>query len=206
MRKTPIYNAVASAYRAPAMAQAATIHVFAIELANADRAVYASLDLRVARHPSETADHLLARVIAYCLEYTEGIAFSRGLSDADEPSILVRDRAGSLRSWIDIGLPEAARLHRAAKAAARVVVYCHKDPELLVARLRGERIHRSGQLELYAFDRDWIAAIEGQLERRMKFALTVSAQHLYLSLGERTFESVLAPIALHGPAAANRPL
>lgn len=183
------------------MAQGATIYVFAIELANADRAVYASLDLRVARHPSETADHLLARVIAYCLEYTEGIAFSRGLSDADEPSILVRDLVGSLRSWIDIGLPEAARLHRAAKAAPRVVVYCHKDPEHLIARLRGERIHRAEHLELYAFDRDWLAAFEGLLDRRMKFALTVSAQHLYLSMGAQTLDSVLAPIELHTPAA-----
>jgi len=182
------------------MALGATIHVFAIELANADRNVYASLDLRVARHPSETADHLLARVIAYCLEYTEGIAFSRGLSDADEPAIAVRDLVGGLRSWVDIGLPEAARLHRAAKAAPRVAVYCHKDPEQLIARLRGERIHRAEHLELYAFDRDWLAALEGLLERRTKFALTVSAQHLYLSLGTRTLESLLAPIEL--PAAS----
>jgi uncharacterized protein YaeQ len=182
------------------MAQGATIHVFAIELANADRAVYASLDLRVARHPSETADHLLARVVAYCLEYTEGIAFSRGLSDADEPAIAVRDLVGSLRCWIDIGLPEAARLHRAAKASPRVVVYCHKDPQQLLARLRGQRIHRSEHLELYALDRGWLAALERMLDRRMQFALTVSAQHLYLSLGTQTLECVLAPIELSAAA------
>jgi uncharacterized protein YaeQ len=185
------------------MAQGATIYVFAIELADADRAVYASLDLRVARHPSETADHLLARVIAYCLEYTEGIAFSRGLSDADEPSILVRDLVGSLRSWIDIGLPEAARLHRAAKAAPRVVVYCHKDPGQLITRLSGERIHRSQHLELYALDREWLGSLERLLDRRMKFSLTVSAQHLYLSMGAQTFDSVLAPIELGGTTASD---
>jgi uncharacterized protein YaeQ len=178
------------------MARGATIHVFAIELANADRAVYASLDLRVARHPSEAADHLLARVIAYCLEYTEGIAFSRGLSETDEPAILVRDLDGTLKSWIEIGMPDAARLHRASKTARRVVVYCHKDPEQLLSRLRGERIHRSEHLELYAFDREWLAALERVLERRMQFALTVSAQHLYLSIGTQTLACVIAPIGV----------
>jgi uncharacterized protein YaeQ len=168
------------------MALGATLYVFQVELANADSGVYAPLELRVARHPSENADHLLARVIAYCLEYTEGIAFSKGLSDPDEPAIAIRDLTGSLRSWIDVGLPEAARLHRAAKAAPRVVVYTHKDSAQLLARLSGEKIHRAAELELYAFDRDWLAALEKRLERRMQFTLTVAAQHLYLALGADT--------------------
>jgi len=62
------------------MALGDTVHVFEIELANSDSGVYESLRLRVARHPSETLEHLLTRVLAYCLEYTEGIAFSDGLS------------------------------------------------------------------------------------------------------------------------------
>jgi uncharacterized protein YaeQ len=67
------------------MALGATIHVFDIELANSDRGVYESLELRVARHPSETADHLLTRVLAYCFEHAEGIAFSNGLSEPTHP-------------------------------------------------------------------------------------------------------------------------
>ena len=171
------------------MALGATVYVFQIELANSDRGVYEHLELRVARHPSETADHLLARIIAYCLEYTEGIGFSKGLSDSDEPAIAIRDLTGSMRSWIDVGLPEAARLHRAGKAAPRVVVYTHKDPAQLLARLGGEKIHRAAELELYALDRDWLAALERQLERRMQFTLTVAAQHLYLAVGAETLVS-----------------
>src|ERR1700733_15724227 len=108
------------------MALSATIYVFGIELADSDRNVYESLELRLARHPSETADYLLTRVLAYCLEYTEGIAFSRGLSEPDEPAIAVRDLTGALRSWIEVGSPDAARLHKASKSAPRVVVYTHK--------------------------------------------------------------------------------
>src|SRR5882762_8474744 len=99
------------------MALTATIHNFEIELADSDRNRYESLALRVARHPSESEEYLVTRVLAYALEFTEGIAFSRGLSEPDEPAISVRDLTGVLRAWIEIGTPDAARLHKASKAA-----------------------------------------------------------------------------------------
>ena len=125
------------------MALTATIYSFGIELADSDRNVYESLALRVARHPSESEEYLLTRVLAYALEFTEGIEFSRGLSEPDEPAISVRDLTGAIRSWIDIGTPDAGRLHKACKAAPRVAVYTHKDPAQLISRLAGERIAAS---------------------------------------------------------------
>jgi uncharacterized protein YaeQ len=180
------------------MALGATVHSFKIELADSDRGVYVPLDLRVARHPSETEDHLLTRVVAYCLEYTEGISLSNGLSDPDQPAISVRDLTGALRVWIDVGAPEAARLHRAAKLAPRVAVYTHKDAEQLAARLRSEKIHRAEALELYAMDREWLAALASRLARRMEFALTVADRHVYLSLGTETLTSTVERRAI-GP-------
>jgi uncharacterized protein YaeQ len=178
------------------MALGATIYNFKIELADSDRGVYAPLDLRVARHPSETEEYLLTRLLAYCLEYTEGISFSNGLSDSDQPAISVRDLTGALRVWIDVGAPEAARLHRAAKLAARVAVYTHKDAEQLAARLSAEKIHRADALELYAVDRDWLAALRVRLARRMEFALTVSDRHVYLSLGAETITCAFRRVGL----------
>src|SRR5450755_3546786 len=172
------------------MALGATVYTFKIELADSDRGVYTPLDLRVARHPSETEEHLLTRVLAYCLEYTEGIGFSNGLSDSDQPAISVRDLTGALRVWIDVGAPEAARLHRAAKAAPRVAVYTHKDPRQLAERLGGERIHRVEALEVYALDPAWLAALGLRLQRRMVFSLTIAEQHVYLTLGDDTFPCV----------------
>ena len=78
------------------MALGATIYTFNIELANSDRGVYQSLELRVARHPSESETYFLTRLLAYCFEYDEGIAFSNGLSEPDEPSIAIRDLTGVL--------------------------------------------------------------------------------------------------------------
>jgi uncharacterized protein YaeQ len=178
------------------MALGATIYTFDIQLANSDRSVYQPLELRVARHPSESETYFLTRVLAYCFEYEEGIAFSNGLSEPDEPSIAIRDLTGALQVWIDVGSPEAARLHRAGKAAPRVVVYTHKDPRQLATRLAGERIHRVEALELYALDQTWLAALAAKLERRMTMSLTVAEQHVYLSLGDQTLPCVIEKIAL----------
>src|SRR5438105_2766935 len=178
------------------MALGATMYVFEIELADSDRGVYESFELRAARHPSEAADYLITRVIAYCLEYTEGISFSNGLSTPDEPTIAVRDLTGALRAWIDVGAPAAERLHRASKASPRVAVYTHKDVNQLVARLRGERIHRVEELELYALDRELLTNLETRLTRRMAFSLTVMERHLYVSVGEESLTGVIERVEL----------
>ena len=179
------------------MALGATIHHFAIQLSDVDRGVYQLLDLKVARHPSESEDHLVTRVLAYCLELAEGIAFSRGgVSEPDEPAIAVRDLTGQLRAWIDVGAPDAARLHKAAKAAPRVAVYTHKAPAALLRSLEGERIHRADALELYAFDRELIAGLVARLERRMAFDLSVTDAHLFVSLAGVTLSGEVKRLVL----------
>jgi uncharacterized protein YaeQ len=178
------------------MALTATIHNFDIELADADRRVYESLALRVARHPSESEAYLVTRVLAYVLEFTEGIEFSRGVSDPEEPALAVRDLTGAITTWIEIGTPDAARLHKASKAAARVVVYTHKDPDQLLRRLAGEKIHRAGTLELYAIDRGLIAALTARLERRVAFSLSVSDRELYVSIGTDTLTGAVTRLPI----------
>ena len=145
----------------------------------------------MARHPSESEAHLVARVLAYALEFTDGIAFSRGLSEPEEPSIAVRDLTGAIRVWIEVGTPDAARLHKACKVAPRVVVYTHKDPAQILDRLAGERIHRAETIELYAIDRRLIAAVVARLDRRMGFALSVANRELYLSMGTETLSGAV---------------
>jgi uncharacterized protein YaeQ len=173
------------------MAAGATIYVFSVRLADADRGVYETLNLRLARHPSETAGFLLTRLLAYCLEFTEGIAFSRGLSEPDEPAIAVRDLTGALQTWIDIGNPEATRLHKAAKAARRVVVFAHRDADAWLTRLQGQHIHRGTALEIRIPGRELLDALASRLERRMDFDLAVAGQMLYVTIAEQTFSGAL---------------
>ena len=165
------------------MALTATIYNFDIELADIDRHVYESLALRVARHPSESEEYLMARLLAYLLEFAEGIEFSRGVSDPDEPTIAVRDLTGAITAWIEVGTPDAARLHKASKAAGRVAVYTHKDPAQFLRQLAGEKIHHGEALELYAIDRALVSALVSRLERRVAFSLSVADHELYLSIG-----------------------
>jgi uncharacterized protein YaeQ len=179
------------------MAVGATVYSFEIDLSDTDRGVYESLALRVARHPSESDEYLIARVLAYCLEYADGIAFSPGgLSDPDEPPIAVRDLTGTLAAWIDIGTPDAARLHRAGKLAPRVAVYVHKDPAQWLRSLSGARIHRADALELWTIDRPLVAAFCARLERRTTFTLSVSGRDLYASFSDATLSGPLARLFL----------
>ncbi len=168
------------------MALSATVYNFEIDLADSDRGVYESLALRVARHPSESEEYFVTRVLAYLLEHAEGIEFSRGISDPDEPTIAVRDLTGGLKAWIEIGAPEAARLHKASKASPRVAAYTHKDPAQLVGRLAGEKIHKADAVELWAVDRDFVSQFAARLDRRMSFSLSVTDHDLFLSIGSDT--------------------
>jgi uncharacterized protein YaeQ len=181
------------------MALTATIHAFDIELADTDRGVYQTLALRAARHPSETEESLVMRVLAYCLEYAEGIAFASGLPGPDEPAIAVRDLTGALRVWIDVGAPDAARLHKAGKAAPRVVVYTHKDPDLLLRQWSRERIHGADRLELYSIDRPLRDALVARLKRRTAMGLVVTGGQLHVTIEGETLEGRAKRHALAAP-------
>lgn len=178
------------------MALTSTIYAFEVQLANVDRGVYEALSLRVAMHPSESAEYFVARMLAYCLEYAEGITFSRGISDPDEPTIAVRDLTGALRTWIEIGAPDAARLHKASKASPRTVIYTHRDPSTLQRQLIGEKIHRASDIEFYAIDRELISGFAARLERRMKFDMSFTDGMLYIVLGGTTLSGTVERLPL----------
>ena len=170
------------------MALTALVYSFEIQLSHVDRGVYEHLSFKAAQHPSETDEYLIARVLAYCLEYREGIAFSRGLAEPDEPAISVRDLTGALQAWIEIGSPDAARLHKASKASPRVAVYTHRDPTTWLRGLEGERIHRREAIEVYAIDRQLIEMLKDRLDRRMTLEVTVTEGLLYIVAGGETLE------------------
>jgi uncharacterized protein YaeQ len=169
------------------LATAATIYTVTIDLADLDRGVFETLELRVARHPSETIEYMLVRLMAYCLEYEEGIALTDGLSSGDEPALVVRDLTGRMTAWIEVGLPDAARLHRGSKLAGRAAVYTHRDVRQLLAQLAGAKIHRAGEIPIRAFDRAVIDEVAALIDRRASLAVSVSGGELLIALGERMF-------------------
>lgn len=164
------------------MAIGATIHTFQLQLADVDRGVYEDLTLRVAQHPSETPRFMMTRILAYCLEYEEGIEFSAGVSTTDEPAVLVRDLTGRITGWIEVGAPDAARLHYGSKLADRAAVYTHRDIEKVRAAWAGKVIHRAEDIVLRSFDDGVIDELVAALARRNTMTVSVTEGHLYIEL------------------------
>jgi uncharacterized protein YaeQ len=171
------------------MAAGATIHTFDIQLADVDRGTYEDLSVRVARHPSETDAFMLTRVLAYCLEYEEGIAFSEGISATDEPAVMVRDLTGAVTAWIEVGAPDASRLHFGSMQAQRTAVYTHRDPAKVAATWSGKRIHRGDGVLLHSFDPGFVDEATAVLARRNTMTVSVTERRLYLDLNGSSFES-----------------
>lgn len=174
------------------MALTATMRRFEIALADSDRGVYDALDLRVAQHPSESDRYLVARVLARALEHAEGVDFSRGLAVDDEPALWQRDLRGDLQAWIEVGLPSADRLHRAAKSSPRVVVYGWKQLDQLVADLLDRKAHRAAHIELYALDPAILDGIAAHLDRNNKWDLSIAGGTIYLAAPGGQFELTAA--------------
>lgn len=159
------------------MAIGSTIHTFDVQLADTDRGVYDDFTLRVARHPSETDAYMLTRVLAYRLEYAEGIGFGGSVSSTDEPAVLVRDATGTITAWIEVGAPNAERLHYASRLADRTVVYTHRDPVKVM------------DIRVFSFDTGFIEAAVPHLDRRSTMTITIAERTLFLDLNGATLTS-----------------
>ncbi|UYN83068.1 MAG: YaeQ family protein [Microcella sp.] len=173
------------------MAAGAVVYTFTGSLADVDRAVYDDLSLRVARHPSETDAYMMTRVLAYCLEFHEGVAFSEGVSSTDEPAVIVRDRTGRVTTWVEVGAPDAARLHHGSKLADRTTIYTHRDPSKVLAQWAGKKIHQSERIVLHSFDPGFIEAAVAVLERRNTITVSVTERQVYLELNGTTLSTVV---------------
>ncbi|WP_017793507.1 YaeQ family protein [Leucobacter salsicius] len=172
------------------MAIGATIHTFDVQLADVDRGVYEDFSLRVARHPSETDTYMVTRLLAYCLEYEEGIGFAAGgVSSTDEPAVLVRDLTGHITAWIEIGAPDAARLHFGSKLADRVAVYTHRDPAKLLASWAGKTIHQSADIVVRSFDPGFVEQVAAAVGRRNTLSVSRTEGHLFLEVGDAAFST-----------------
>lgn len=106
------------------MALKATIYKADLQIADMDRHYYADHALTIARHPSENDERMMVRVLMYALYAQEGIVFTKGLFDVDEPEVWVKDLTGEIKLWIDIGQPDDARLRKACGRADQVIVVC----------------------------------------------------------------------------------
>ena len=180
------------------MALQASVYKFSVQLAHVDRGVYEKLDVRMARHPSETERSLLARLVAYCHLVEEGIEFSKGgLSSPDEPALSIRSLDGRLLTWVEVGTPSAERLHKAAKAANRVVVVTHHDVKLLIDEITGKRVHRIDEIEVIAIEPSFLDRLAHHIgERGCAVEVTITEGELYVVAGGESITTTMRRVTL----------
>jgi uncharacterized protein YaeQ len=178
------------------MALTATMYRWHVDLSDVDRGVYTEVDLRLARHPSESLRYLITRALAYCLSYEDGIAFSKGgISSTEEPPVSVHDPTGLLTAWIDVGSPSADRLHKAAKAAPRVSVFTTTD--LAAVRREAAAIHHADQIEVFRIEPRLVDELEARADRNLTLGVTRSDGQLYVTVGNESLAGSidLSPLA-----------
>lgn len=169
------------------VASGAVLYHFDVELSDVARGVYSTLDVRVALHPSEDTERLLARCLAYCLLYEEDLSFGRGLSEADDPALWLKDGGDRILHWVDVGTPTADRMHRASKRAMRMTIVSHKGADGLRRERDKKKIHGAENITVVLLDAGFVQQVAAVLERTGSWVLVRNDGELHLTLGGQTF-------------------
>ena len=174
------------------MALRATVYRCDLSLADIDRGVYGDFPLTLARHPSETEERLMVRLLAFVLFADPALAFGRGLSTEGEPDLWRHDATGTTELWIDVGLPEERDIRKACGRAREVVVLAYGERKAQAWRSVNEAaLARLANLRVFALNDADLAALRTLCERTMRLAATVQDRHLWLATPSTTIE--LAP-------------
>ena len=173
------------------MALKATIYRAELQLADMDRNHYADLALTIARHPSETDERMMVRVLMYALYAQDGIALAKGLSDVDEPAVWVKDMTGAIKLWIDIGQPDETRLRKACGRAEQVVVICHSSSCHIWWKQVEDRLARLRNLTVLRLPAPTAQALAALAERTMRLQCLVQDGAITLSSDAAAVEVVL---------------
>lgn len=179
------------------MALSATPYRFLVSLSNTDSHVYAELKFVIARHPSETEDRLLTRLLAYLLWYHEQVEFGRGLSDSDEAALWQIGLDGQIEHWIDVGLPDAERMTKAARKSKKYALLVYGNRRIWQDKELTKAI--KSEMEILAVPEEVLAGLKPLLSRNMKIELTVADDTFYLTVidGMEHHSIVFQFIALH---------
>jgi uncharacterized protein YaeQ len=178
------------------MAQKATIFKAELAVADMDRGHFATHALTLARHPSETDERMMVRLLAFALNANDALAFGRGLSTEDEADLTQRDLTGAIQVWIDVGLPDEKSLRKASGRAARVIVYAYggRAVDLWWTKNR-DALERMPNFSAFNVPLEASRALAGLAARTMQLQCTVQDGHLWFSNATETVAVTLTVLA-----------
>jgi len=169
------------------MALSPTIFKFDVALADVDRNQYHQLNLTIAQHPSETSERMMARLLAYCLNVDEGLAFAGDLSASEAPDIWQLGLDNQILQWIEVGEPSAERLKKASRIARQVLVYSFNSKSEHWWSRNGQAITAS-KVSVYQFDWLQIKRLAGLAQRTLSLSISVSDQAAFIASESDSFE------------------
>ena len=178
------------------MALRPTIHKLSLDVSDLDRAYYASHALTIARHPSETDERMMIRVLAFALFADDTLGFGGGISDSDEPDLWARDLTGTIRLWIEIGQPDARLIRKASHRALQVVVLTYgKGVEPWWNRTAPE-LNGLSNVRVLLVTAAESAALAARASRNM--ALQVLVQDGMVTISDSTTNVEISPTQIFG--------
>ena len=166
------------------MALKATIYKADLQIADMDRHYYTSHALTIARHPSETDERMMARVLAFARHASESLSFTKGLFDTDEPDLWQKDRTGAIELWVEVGQPDDKRLLKACGRSAQVVVYSYSSNSAIWWSNIGNRLERARNLTVYNIPVEASRMLEKLAQRNMALQCTIQDGQIWLTGGE----------------------
>ena len=176
------------------MALKATIFKARLQVSDMDRNHYATHALTLARHPSETDERMMVRLLAFALNAHEHLAFGKGLSDTDEPDLWQKDLTGAIEHWIEVGQPDDKRLLRAAGRAQRVTVYAYGNHAELWWKPLADKLDRAKNLAVWRIPASAVQPMERLAARSMQLQCTVQEGLLYFSNEAETVQIQLTAL------------
>ena len=181
------------------MALKATIFKAELRIADMDRNYYRDHALTIARHPSETDERMMVRVLAFALHAHEALVFGKGLGADDEPDLWQKDLTGAIEVWIDVGQPDDKRVRRACGRAAQVFVYAYGGHvvDAWWDKTRGA-LGRSSNLRVMRLSSTSSQAAARLAQRTMQLDCTIQDGQIWLADAEHTVEVDLAPMDARG--------
>lgn len=176
------------------MALKATIYKAELQIADMDRHYYADHALTLARHPSETEERLMLRLLAFALHAHEFLAFGKGISTDDEPDLWQKDLTGAIELWIDLGQPDEKLIRRAAGRAGQVVIYTYggRSAEIWWGQAAA-KLERLDNLRVIHVPPSTSQALAKLAQRNMQLQCTIQDQQVWLGDAEGTVQVELLP-------------
>ena len=177
------------------MALKSTIFKAELSVSDMDRNYFGNHSLTIARHPSETDERMMARLLAFALHAQEYLEFGKGISTDEEPALWKKDLTGAIEEWIEVGLPDERLLRKASGRSNHVSLYCYSGRGVDIWWGQNLKLlERIDNLAVYNLLPETSQALAKLAARNMVVQCTIQDGHIWFSAGEETVE--LAPVLL----------